>query len=277
MPAPTDALRAKTDAELLFFVENPSFYQPELVAAARRELQRRGALPAAPAVASPFDTNEPIAPARSSRALLIVALVVIAVLAAGLWRLNQQQTAARQAGARPGRLSPDSLKLESVVARPLPTFNIEQIVDAQLASIPAAEKGQAQALRQFRGLSRRFWTAETQTEYLTDQAHAGKTSSAFADQALVARETWRAWNKAAVYSYRFGPAMQAQYRRMGLAASSQQHVLSRLPNLLPERKFLTDKELLARDAEVQDWLAGVRPTSPVTGRPYRATVLKMQL
>jgi hypothetical protein len=242
-------------------------------------LQRRGALPTRPTAASTFnaDADEMDSPARSSRWLLAVAAVVVAVLAVGLWSLTQQQTAARQAGARPGRLSPDSLKLESVVAHPLPTFNIEQIVDAQLASIPATEKGQAQELRQFRGLSRRFWTAETQTEYLTNQARASKEGPAFADQTLVARETWRAWNKATVYSYRFGPVMQAQYRRMGLAASSQQHVLDRLPNLLPERKFLTDKELLARDAEVQDWLAGVRATSPVTGRPYRATILKMKL
>jgi len=277
MLAPTDILRAKTDAELLFFIENPSFYQPELVATAWRELQRRGALPVAPAQASAFAVEEQEAPARRSPWLLIAVALVIATLAAGLWSLNRQQAAATKAAARPSRLSPDSLKLETVAAHPLPTFNIEQIVDAQLASIPAAEKSQAQMLRQFRGLSKRFWTAETQTEYLTDQAHTGQAGSAFADQTLVARETWRGWNKAVVYSYDFGPVMRAQYQRMKLAASSQQHVLSRLPGLLPERRFLTDKELLARDAEVQDWLAGLRKTSPVTGRAYRATVLQMHL
>jgi len=277
MLAPTDTLRAKTDAELLFFVENPSFYQPELVMAARRELQRRGTLPIAPASASAFEVDEQQAPARRSPWLLVSAALVMAALAAGLWGVSRQQAAATKAAARPSRLSPDSLKLETVAAHPLPTFNIEQIVEAQLASIPAAEKSQAPALRQFRGLSKRFWTAETQTEYLTDQAHTGKAGSAFADQTLVARETWRAWNKAVVYSYDFGPVMQAQYQRMKLAASSQQHVLSRLPGLLPEHKFLADKELLARDAEVQDWLAGLRKTSPVTGHPYRATVLQMHL
>lgn len=54
MSAASDALLGKTDAELLFFVQHPSLYQPALVAAAGRELQRRGASlatgpPAAPA------------------------------------------------------------------------------------------------------------------------------------------------------------------------------------------------------------------------------------
>ena len=41
MATPPDVLLLKTDAELRFFVENPSYYQEELVAAARRELRRR--------------------------------------------------------------------------------------------------------------------------------------------------------------------------------------------------------------------------------------------
>ncbi|MEJ7660425.1 MAG: hypothetical protein WKG07_12840 [Hymenobacter sp.] len=145
---------------------------------------------------------------------------------------------------------------------------------AQLARIPASEKKEAQALRQFKELGRRFWTAETQTEFLTTQAHAGKANPMFAEQALLVRENWRAWNKAVVYSYRFGPTMQGQFERMAQAASSQQHILEKMPSLLPGRKFLTDKELVARDNEVQDWLAGLRKSSPVTGRPYRVTVLQ---
>ena len=53
MSASTDALLAKTDAELRFFVDNPQFYQPELVSAARRELTRRAAASPAPPAASP--------------------------------------------------------------------------------------------------------------------------------------------------------------------------------------------------------------------------------
>ena len=60
-------------------------------------------------------------------------------------------------------------------------------------------------------------------------------------------------------------------------AGSQQHILERLPDLLPQKKFLNDKELNARDTEVQDWLRVLRPASPVTGKPYKATVIKMHI
>ena len=132
-------------------------------------------------------------------------------------------------------------------------------------------------LRQFRSLCKRFWSAETQTEYLTNQAHNGKPSPMFAEQALVVRQTWRAWNQAAVYHFKFGPAMQADYDHMARAASSQQHILDLLPAKLTNREFLKDEEIVARENEVQDYLAKLLPASPVTGRPYRATLLKMRL
>lgn len=280
MSSATDVLRAKTDAELQFFIANPSHYHADLVASARQELRRRGVAPAAavatsPSYAATYEEEEDLAP--SKRPLLLGAAVLLLGLAtAGIWQA-QRPAAAPLAVSRPGKLSPDSLRLETVEARPLPNFDTEKISTSQLARIPAAEKQEAQALRQFKGLSRRFWAAETQTEYLTNQAYAGKAGPMFAEQTLVARETWRAWNKAAVYGYRFGPTMQDHYQRMAKVASSQQHILSNLPGLLPERKFLTDKELQARDAETQDWLAGLQPTSPVTGKAYRVTVLQMKM
>ena len=74
-----------------------------------------------------------------------------------------------------------------------------------------------------------------------------------------------------------GPVMQEDFQRMQKVASSQQHVLERLPDLLPQGRFLKDKELNARDTEVQDWLRVLRPASPVTGKANKATVLKMQM
>jgi hypothetical protein len=298
MASPTDALRAKTDAELQFFVDNPSFYHADIVAAARRELTRRGpvsagptpvsiprppsptppaaAKPALPAAypASAYDLGDAAA-AASRRPLLWVAAVVLVL--AGVW-LWQKRTPAvvPLAISRPHHLSPDSLKLVEVAIHPLPSYDTDPIVATQLARIPAAEKQQAASLRQFRELCRRFWAAETQTEFLTNQAHAGQAGNLFADQALAVRGTWRDWNKAVVYSYDFGPKMKDQFERMGQVASSQQHILDRMPGLLPSRKFLTDKELVARETDVQDLMRGIRPTSPVTGRPYRATVLQMK-
>lgn len=282
--APTDVLRAKTDAELRFFVDNPSYYHADLVAAAWRELEQRGLAQASPATAyTPASTyaappvayeDEPV----SRRQPLLIAAVVLGLAGAGgaLYWASQPSAQALAAADAPKPRAAHSLTLETVESHAMPSFDIDKMVESQVASIPASEKKEAQALRQFKGLSRRFWAAETQTEFLTAQAHAGKANPVFAEQALLARGTWSAWNKGAVYGYRFGPTMQAQFKNMALVASSQQHILDRLPGLLPERKFLTDKELTAREAEVQDWMTGVRRLSPVTGKAYRATVLQFK-
>ncbi|TDN37272.1 hypothetical protein E4631_05015 [Hymenobacter sp. UV11] len=302
MASPTDALRAKTDAELQFFVDNPSFYHADIVTAAQRELMRRGLGSARPAsapsprppgptptlaaqpahaaayTATAYDTDDTdgAAPTAGRRPLLWVAALVLVLAGVWLWQ-KRTPTAAPVAMSRPPHRSPDSLKLVEVVAHPLPSYDTDPIVATQVAQIPAAEKQQAAALRQFRELCRRFWAAETQTEFLTNQAHAGQAGDLFADQALAVRSTWRDWNKAAVYSYDFGPKMKDQFERMGQVASSQQHILDRMPALLPGRKFLTDKELVEREIDIQDLMRGIRPTSPVTGRPYRAVVLKAHL
>ena len=283
MASPTDALRAKTDAELQFFVDNPSFYHADIVATAQRELARRGINPAAGAP-TPASATEPAsaydtyaaAPTTSRSPVLWVALLVLALAGVWLWQKRTPAPAPMAASHRPHR-SADSLKLEEVELHPLPTFDTDAIVATQLAKVPAAEKQQAAALRQFRELCRRFWNAETQSEFLIDQAHAGKAGPLFADQALVARTTWREWNKAVVYSYDFGPKMKEQLQRMAQIAGNQQHILDRMPSQLPGGKFLKDKELVSREGDVQDLLRGLRPVSPVTGRPYRATVLQARM
>ncbi|QKG55446.1 hypothetical protein GKZ68_01595 [Hymenobacter sp. BRD128] len=277
MTTATDVLRAKTDAELQFFVDNPGYYHADLVAAARQELRRRG-------VGSAPRPSEPVADYAAAEAsspgrrpgLLAAALLGFAG-AGGAVYWASRPAAQPLAASQPGHLSPDSLKLETVAARPIPTFDVDKIVQEQVARVPAAEKQKDQELRQFRGLCRRFWTAETQTEFLTSQARAGQAGPMFAEQTLVVRQTWRDWNKAVVYSYRFGPKMRDQLDRMASTASSQQHILANFPELLAGRKFLTDKEMQAREADVQDWLAGLRQVSPVTGKPYRATVLEIKL
>jgi hypothetical protein len=275
MPTTTDVLRAKTDAELQFFVENPGYYHADLVAAAGQELRRRGLVPTSAALPYEYDAGEETTPSRRG---LLVGLGLLGLASAGgaFWWASQPP-AQPLAASRPARRPADSLKLESVVAHPIPNFDVDKLVAEQVASIPAAEKQKPQEMRQFKGLCRRFWAAETQTEFLTSQARAGQAGPMFAEQAVVARETWRNWNKAVVYSYRFGPQMSERLQRMAKTASSQQHILASLPGLLPENKFLKDKELVARDAETQDWLAGLRRVSPVTGKPYRVTVIEMKM
>lgn len=279
MSAATDALRAKTDAELQFFVDNPSYYHADLVLAARQELRSRG-------LGSTPRPSEPVAiaayadePAASpSRRPVLIGAALLGLAAAGVaWLWAGQPTAQPLAAGRLHHRPADSLKLETVEAHPIPSFDVEKLVAEQVASIPAGEKQKPQELRQFKGLCRRFWTAETQTEFLTNQAHAGQAGPMFVEQTLVARQTWRDWNKAVVYSYRFGPKMKDQLERMASTASSQQHILANFPGLLEGRKFLTDKEIQSREADVQDWLAGLRKVSPVTGKPYKATVMEIKL
>jgi hypothetical protein len=276
MTSAPDVLRAKTDAELQFFVENPSLNHADLVATASQELRRRGVPPApATAPAEPYTSEYEEVTAPSKRPLVLAAVVLgLAAVGAGAWWTSRP---AAPAAPKVNNLSAAALKLEAVETQQLPTFDIDALVAAQVARIPAAEKQDVQALRQFRELSRRFWTAETQTEYLTNQADIGKAGELFADQTVLVRENWRAWNKAAVYGYHFGPKMQGQFDLMSQAASSQQHILANLPALLPDRAFVTDKELVARGADVQDWLAGIRQVSPVTGKAYKATVLEIKL
>lgn len=273
----TDFYLQKTNAELLFFAEHPELYQDSLVEAVRRELRRRGITPAMPAVTY----SSPVAPAAASGPpiglLTLLAAAVLLVVLGGFYFVKQKNRPAPAAVLAAPAVRKVPPQLTEVAASAIPSYDVAAAVAQQLRQLPAVERGNAKALKQFSELAKRFWTAETQTEYLTKQAHDGKASPIFADQTLVARETWRAWNHATVYGYEFGPEMQAQFRNMGQAASSQQHILESLPDLLPEKKFLTDKELTAREAEVQDWLATLLPTSPVTGQPYKATVLKIRM
>lgn len=274
----TDFYHQKTDDELRFFVEHPEHYQPSLVEAARRELRRRGVLQPLsmePVVMTPFAAPAE-APARWGMGVAL-SLLLLAVGGGTYWlkQRDDTSTAAAQARKEAQRRQPPP-SLTAVATSAIPNYDgaVAAAVTQQLRPLPAAEKVNAQHRRQFRELAKRFWAAETQTEYLTNQATNGQAGSNFADQALVVRETWRAWNHAAVYTYEFGPAMQAQLVRMSEAAGHQQHILDVLPGLLPGRKFLTDNETVGRTADVQDLVGGLLPVSPVSGRRYKRTVLK---
>jgi hypothetical protein len=275
--AVTDFYQQKTEAELRFFIEHPEYYQPELIDLARRELRRRGVPLAAPVELTPQNFQAPPGVANAGRGVnfLNLGLAVVLLLGLGYFYYAKQQrgggvTAAVAAKPRPAP------KLETVETSAIPTYEVSAVVARQLATIPGTEKKDPQVLRQFRELAKRFWAAEMQTEYLTGQAHAGTAGPMFAEQTLVARQTWSEFNKGAVYSYRFGPKMASQFGRMREAASSQQHILELFPDLLPQKRFLKDRELVAREADVQDWLKDVLPTSPVTGKPYKAPALTLK-
>lgn len=282
-PAASDFYSQKTDAELLFFVQNPSQYAPELVAGATQELRRRGvALPGAPAPPE-YVAREYTAPTEDDAPrpwLKPVALGVgLLVLGGGTYWLKQSSEAdAAAAQARleaKRRLPPPKLVEEATHAIPNYDGAVARTIAQQLRPVPAAEQANAQHLRQFRELAKRFWTAETQTEYLVGLAETGKAGPEFADQARLARETWQAWNRATMYGFNFGPTLRAQVKRMNDAASGQQHILTDLPALLPENRFRSDKEIVSRTLDVQDAVGGLVPVSPVSGKPYKRITLKV--
>jgi hypothetical protein len=272
----TDFYHSKPSSELLYFVEHPDLYQPSVVEAARRELSRRGV--ALPAPTAPVVDYEP-APRRAWGKIVGLGLGLV-VLGGGSYWLQQRSAAAeavvraREEARR--RLPPP--KLTEVPTNAIPNYDgvVARVVAEQLKTVPAAEKANQQHLRQFRLLSKLFWAAQTQTEYLTNQANAGKATEFFTEQTLVARQSWNAWNQAAVYTYNFGPVMKEKYSRMVEAASNQQHILNEMPGLLTSGKLSTDEEMRSRSKDVEDLVGGLTPVSPVSGKTYKRTVLKMK-
>ena len=267
-------------------VDHPDYYQPELVEAARRELRQRGvAASVSPVSTGPVSaatlTAEPV---RSGLSVVLIVMVTAAVFAVSLgvfYFVKQKNSPATETTAAPKPVRKAPPQLTEVTTSVIPSYDVEALVSQQLKRVPAAERESAasagQPLRQYRELVKRFWTAETQTEYLTSQAHAGLAGPVFAEQTLLVRQTWSDWNKAAVYSYRFGPAMQAHFKDMQSIANGQQHILEMMPDLLTNNKLQTNKELTDRETDVESGLSGLLPKSPVTGRVYKVPVLTIRL
>ena len=278
----TDFYQQKTNDELLFFVQNPGQYEPSVVEAARRELVRRGAAPQPAAPASvPYVASyvsPPVVPASPVGKVVALALIVVALGGGTYWlkQRNDTQVAAVKAREEARRQRP-APKLAEVATSAIPSCDgvVANAVVAQLGKLPAQEKANPQHLRQFRELAKRFWAAQAQSEYLIDQANAGKASPQFGQQTVVVRQTWTAWSQAAVYTYTFGPKMAQQLEYMGKVASNQQHILDSLPELLADQEYLSDKEMASRTAEVEDLMGSLSPVSPVSGRTYKRTVLRI--
>lgn len=276
----TDFYHQKTDAELQFFLDNPGYYQPELVAEARRELRRRGALQSPPAAPAPAYHPAPeAAPGLKAGPVVLGVAVVLALSLGGFYYVQQKNNPAAAIEAAPVRKSPP--RLIEVPTSVIPSYDVEGLVNQQLGHVPAAERASAaraeQPLRQYRELTRRFWTAQTQTEFVLKQARAGQFTEALPGHIESVGTAWQQWNKATVYSYKFGPAMADHLDIMTRVARQQQEALSDLLIVANNPQQYENAETRRRDDDVSELLSGLLPKSPVTGQPYNAKVRKVHL
>ncbi len=229
MATSSDTLRLKTDAELRFFVDNPTFYQAELVEAARRELRRRypaAALPQEPQfIATEYDQEVPRRPVAWR--WLGAGAAVLLVAGLGFWGKGGWHHAAPAAPAKAKPVAP----LETAIsAPPLPTFDTEQRVEQALTRVPATEKANAQHLSQYQAIARRFWAAQQPSAYLIGQAQQGKPNPLFRAQAELVLNLWSEFDRALTYSYSFDPVMADHFRRMKTVAQQQRDALTELLN-----------------------------------------------
>ncbi|MFD1874562.1 hypothetical protein [Hymenobacter bucti] len=270
MAATPDILHSKTAAELRFFVDNPSYYQPELVAAAQRELRRRGPEAVAPAIPTPPAplpapplAGEPAAvaprppaplaaaapaayypaaqetagqydyaePAQRPWLLVGSVAVVLSLAGLGFWFKSPSPSAAATQ-APPAATAPAATSpgLEATPASPIPYYNAESYVDKALAQVPAAEKRDEQRLNQYRAVSLRFWAAQNPSAHLIGQAQAGQANPVFGPQVQLVLGLWHDFDRTQVYSYSFGPVMADHLARMKVIAQYQREALKELAN-----------------------------------------------
>ena len=284
----TDFYHQKTDAELLFFVEHPEYYQPSLIDAARRELRRRGVAPAAPAIPADqvLPANHLEAPGAGLRTgpltLLLAAVLLVSV---GVYYfMNQRNEAAReQLRERAATVRKPPPRLIAVATSVIPDYGaaVKASVQRQVQRVPAAERAAAakgsMPMHQYRELAKRFWTAECQTEYVLERARQGKLDAALPGHVESAMGTWEQWNKALAYSYKFSPAMANHLDLMTRVANEQQAALNDLLLVANNPQAYENDKTRKRAADVGDMLSGILPKSPVTGRPYTAVVRRVRL
>ncbi|GAB3871865.1 hypothetical protein GCM10028824_21580 [Hymenobacter segetis] len=277
----TDFYHQKTDAELQFFIENPDHYQPDIVAEARRELRRRGVALPQPAPAPAEVAYAPPTRGLPTGPLVLAVAVVLALTLGVLYFINHKNDPAPATTAPAKPKAPP--RLTEVATSTIPDFGpaVVASVQRQVQRIPAAERAaaakEAMPLRQYRELAKRFWTAETQTEYVMNQARRGQLDAALPGHIQAVGATWEQWNKALRYSYKFGPAMSDHLDIMTRVAQQQQEGLNDLLIVANNPQSYENDQTRKRTADVSDLLSGLLPKSPVTGQPYNTIVRRVRL
>jgi hypothetical protein len=286
-----DILQLKTEAELRFFIDNPTYYQPELVDAARRELRRRpGAASPAPPLAEPAaaapdtDTASTYAqaeaeaePAQRPWLLLGSVAAVFFIAGLGFWfkspaPLVPAPAATAHAAPADSAATAAALTLEEAPASPIPTFNTEEYVDKALAQVPASEKQNELITSQYRTISRLFWAAQNPSAYLIQQAQAGKPSPVLGAQLGLGLDLWRDFDRTQVYHYSFGPVMADHLSRMKAIAQYQGEALVELRNDVEAQRppYLDNDQAVAHQQALPPLLAGLAHKPAPAAAPHTA-------
>jgi hypothetical protein len=168
----------------------------------------------------------------------------------------QPKTATEQPAAR--TIPPDSLKLETAVATPLPKFDVESPILRQLALLPPAERNaDPAAMRRYQQLTRRFWLAQFSTEHLLKEAQTGHPNlPVFAQQLATTQGHWRVLREGLSQAQGLPPTMTDHLRRMQQTEQLQQAALSDLQaDYASQRPLGLDAAALAAQPQIAKLLA----------------------
>jgi hypothetical protein len=157
--------------------------------------------------------------------------------------------------------SPDSLKLETAVATPLPKFDVESPILRQLALLPASERNTAPAtMRRYQLLTRRFWLAHYYTDYLLKEVQKGQPNlPVITYQLATTQGHWRVVREGLSKTEGMPPTMASHLRLMQQTEQIEHAALSDLQaDVAGERPLALDAANQTAQSQVAKLLAPLK-------------------
>lgn len=276
---PSDSLSQKTDNELLFLAQHPELYHADLIAAARRELRRRGISPD-PAQPEPLPRENYILPYQEEQEPSLWQrptpwVVVLAVLLIGgiLYWNNMQKQATQSVAAQQEEEGP--IELETVQTHLIPTFDSltrTQIAQELRQLSPSALSEDTTATRKYKLLATRYWNAENQSAYLFKQLKGNADDVALARQAPVVIEEWRRLTKALVYNHGLTATLAERMDLMRQAAYLRIETLQEVARRAQNDQVIVDPDIIQLADSATQMRESLLSRAKWNGRLRRATL-----